>query len=491
MVALEVAGTGIPGLDDILGGGLPRGRLYLIQGEPGAGKTTLALQFLLAGVAAGETCLYIALSETRDELAQVAASHGWDLGKLEIQELTAAEKTSDDELNTLFDPAEVDLRETTNALLRAVERLEPTRVVFDSLSELRMLAHQPLRYRRQVLALKEYFVGRGCTVLLLDDAQHEKGDLQLRTVAHGVLTLEQQPPEYGTDRRRLRVVKLRGRSYRAGYHDFVIARGGLIVFPRLIASEHHVPYIEERARSGNDGLDQMLCGGFDRGTSTLLLGPAGSGKSAIASRCALAAAERGEHVSVFLFEENRRIYLARARSLGMPIDGELESGRVMLRQVDPAELSPGEFAALVRAEVEQRNCKMLVIDSLNGYLTAMPGERYLVIQMHELLMYLAQQGVTTFLVVAQHGLLGSMDSPVDVTYLADTVLVTRYFEAGGEVRKALSVLKKRSGRHESSIRELSMGEDGLSVGKPLAEFAGVMTGVPRFFGSPEALADDG
>ncbi|MBC8071903.1 MAG: AAA family ATPase [Deltaproteobacteria bacterium] len=482
MVSVDIADTGISGLDDILFGGLPRGRLYLVQGEPGAGKTTLALQFLMAGVAAGETCLYIALSESREELDQVARSHGWDLGAVHIQELDIA-AVVDDDVNTLFDPGEVDLRDTTHALLGAVERLAPTRVVFDSLSELRLLAHQALRYRRQVLGLKHYFAGRGCTVLLLDDAQREHSDQQLRTVAHGVITLEQRPPEYGGDRRRLRVVKLRGLKYRGGYHDFAIARGGLQVFPRLIAADHPGPQSCELLSSGNHQLDALVGGGFDRGTSTLLIGPAGSGKSVIATQCAVAAAARGEHVSVFLFEEHRRLFLSRAQALGMPLDEHLESGRLLVRQVDPAELSPGEFFSLLRKEVEDYGARLVVIDSLNGYLAAMPGERFLVIQMHELLMYLGQQGVTTFVAVEQRGILGSsMAAPVDVTYLADIVLLTRYFEAGGRVRKAISALKKRSGVHETTIRELAMGPSGLVVGEPLSDYHGVMTGVPRFRG---------
>ncbi|HWB79780.1 MAG TPA: ATPase domain-containing protein [Nannocystaceae bacterium] len=489
MDELSVADTGIPGLDDILGGGLPRGHLYLLVGEPGAGKTTLALQFLLAGAAQGETCLYIALSETRRELDQVAASHGWQTDRLAIHELTTAERAPEDG-SPLFDPGELDLHETTSTLLAAVERLRPTRVVFDSLAELRMLAPSAQRYRRQVLGLRDYFIGRNTTVLLIDDERSESTDMQLRTVAHGVLALELLTPDYGVDRRRLRIAKLRGVKYRAGNHDFVIERGGLTVFPRLVASEHHTPFASEPASSGITELDQLVGGGFDRGTSTLLLGPAGSGKSAIASACALAAAQRGERPALYLFDENRRTFLMRSRSLGMEFDRQLERGALTLRQVDPAELSPGELAAALRQQVEEQGCRFVMIDSLNGYLTAMPGERYLVIQMHELLMYMAQRGVTTFLVVAQHGLLDASSAPVDLTYLADTVLCTRYFEARGEVRKAVSVLKKRSGRHENSIRELRLGADGVSVGAPLTGFHGVMTGVPRIVGAARTSSRD-
>ena len=483
------ADTGIPGLDDILCGGLPRGHLYLLVGEPGAGKTTLALQFLLAGVARGETCLYIALSETRRELDEVAASHGWQTEGLVIHELSTAEKAPEDG-SPLFDPGELDLHETTTSLLDAVERLRPSRVVFDSLSELRMLAHNAQRYRRQVLGLRDYFAGRNCTVVLIDDERSESTDMQLRTVAHGVVVLEQLTPEYGVDRRRVRVAKLRGVKYRGGFHDFVIDRGGVVVFPRLVASEHHTAFATEPASSGSAELDQLVGGGFDRGTSILLLGPAGSGKSAITSACALAAAERGERPAVYLFDENRRTFLARSRSLGMAFDRHLETGTVVLRQVDPAELSPGELAAELRKQVEELGTRVIVIDSLNGYLTAMPGERYLVIHMHELLTYLAQRGVTTFLVVAQHGLLDPTSAPVDLTYLADTVLHTRYFEVRGEVRKAVSVLKRRSGKHETSIRELRLGPAGVSVGAPLTEFHGVMTGLPRFVGAANTSPSD-
>lgn len=486
----EAVPTGITGLDDILCGGLPRGRMYLLQGEPGAGKTTLAMQFLLTGVAAGETCLYIALSETRAELEDVAESHGWNLANLQIHELDASD-TLPEEMNTLFDPAEVELRETADALLRSVERLSPTRVVFDSLSELRMLARDPLRFRRQVLALKEYFAGRECTVLLLDDEQAQSGDMQLRTVAHGVITLQHQSPEYGVDRRHLRVAKLRGRAYRGGYHDYIIARGGLVVFPRLVAAEHQGPITNGTASSGSKQLDALVGGGFDRGTSTLLLGPSGTGKSAITAACVQAAAERGERSLVLLFEENRRTYLARSRSMGFGLDEHVEAGLVHVRQVDPAEMSPGELSALVRHEVESQGTRIVVLDSLNGYLVAMPGEHYLVIQLHELLMYLAQLGVTSFLVVAQAGLIGgTMAAPIDVTYLADAVVLTRFFEAEGVMRKAVSMLKKRSGPHEHSIRELRLGADGLDVGEPLTALQGVMTGVPRRVGAPAPWVDD-
>lgn len=487
----ERQSTGIPGLDDILAGGWPRGRLYLVEGPPGVGKTTLAIQFLLAGLAAGETCLYIALSETKLELDVIARSHGWDIAKMHVQELSAAEQSAEvDGDSTLFDPSEIDLGETTRSLLAAVDRLAPQRVVLDSLSELRLLAQSPLRYRRMILRLKEYFAGRGCTVFLLDDGKPDRSDLQLQTVAHGVVGLEHVMPEYGTDRRRLRIVKLRGASYRGGYHDFAIERGGLVVFPRLVAAEHHAPFTRETISSGNAELDALVGGGFDRGTSTLFLGPAGSGKSAITSTIAEAAALRGEQPVIFEFDESSDVTFMRARSMGIPLDEYVQAGRMVVRQIDPAELSPGQFATLVRDHVERTGARVVIIDSLNGYLTAMPGEKFLVIQMHELLSYLAQRGVCTFMVVAQHGMLGTMVSPIDVTYLADAVVLTRHFEHGGKMLKALSMLKRRTGAHESSIRQLTLSSKGITVGPPLADFHGVMTGVPKFTGGTGALRND-
>lgn len=479
----ERASTGIPGLDDILCGGLPAGRMYLVEGEPGVGKTTLAMQFLLAGIAAGESCLYIDLSETREELLAVARSHGWDVSRIEIHELSMAEQSALDDQNTLFDPAEVDLHETTRTVLAEVERLRPSRVVFDSVSELRLLAQDPLRYRRQILGLKEYFAGHGCSVLLLDNGRTGGTDLQLQTIVHGVVSLEHSVPDYGGDRRRLRVVKLRGVKFRGGYHDFKIEFGGLVVFPRLVAAEHETAFLQARMTSGNDQLDAIVGGGFDAGTSTLLIGPAGSGKSAIVTTCAVTAAARGDKPVLFMFDENRAVAFSRARSIGLPLAEHVEAGRAVARQIDPAELSPGEFTALVCAEVD-RGARMVVIDSLNGYLTAMPQERFLVVHMHELLTYLAHRGVLTFLVLAQHGMIGTMDTPVDITYLADTVLSTRYFEVDGQVRKAIAVLKKRSGWHENSLRELVLTSEGIRVGEPLTDLHGVTTGVPHYNGGP-------
>ncbi len=490
--------TGIEALDDILGGGLAPNRVYLIEGDPGSGKTTLALQFLMEGARRGEKVLYVTLSETKIELAGVAASHGWCLDNLDIIELTAtSEELEPENQYTMFQPSEVELNETTKAILVEVERLNPTRIVIDSLSEVRLLAQNALRYRRQILALKHFFIGRQCTVLLLDDRTSEVSDLQLRSIAHGVITLEQLSPEYGAERRRLRVMKFRGKKYRGGYHDFLIDRGGLVVFPRLIAAEHPQRHTRGLLESGIAEFDALVGGGFDLGTSVLLLGPAGVGKSSLAIQYARAAASRGDRAVIFTFDENLQTMLLRMSSLGLDISGEIESGSIAVQQVDPAELSPGQFADIVRRAAEggegRPGAKILIIDSLNGYLNAMPEERFLIIQLHELLSYLGHKGVVTFLIVAQHGMLGSsMQTPVDTSYLADSVVLFRYFEAMGEVRQAISVVKKRSGRHERTIREFRMDDAGIHVGAPLRDFHGVLSGIPTFLGdgNPPRKADD-
>ncbi len=483
--------TGVEGLDDVLGGGLTPNRLYLVEGDPGAGKTTLGLQLLLAAKARGEQGMYVSLSETREELGAVAQSHGWSLDGVSITELSPSEESLSPEAeNTMFHPSELELGETTTVVLREVERLKPRLVVFDSLSEMRLLAQNPLRYRRQILALKQFFIGRQCTVLLLDDRTAEVTDLQLQSIAHGVLSLERRSPEYGVMQRRLQVLKMRGKPFRPGYHDYTIIRGGLRVFPRLVAAEHQDDFAAAQVKSGVAGLDALMEGGLDRGTSTLIMGPAGSGKSTLATLYTIAAAARGERAALFLFEESRKTLLARSAGLGLDVKGHLAAGRLSVRQVDPGELSPGEFVSLVRAEVEERGATVVMIDSLNGYLNAMPEVRFLTLQLHELLTYLGQRGVTTLLVVAQHGLVGSsMQSPIDVSYLADAVLLLRFFEAAGCVRMALSVLKKRSGGHERTIREITFGKDGIAVGKPLAEFQGVLTGVPTYVGPARPRAE--
>jgi len=484
--------TGITGLDDILGGGFSPHRLYLVEGTPGSGKTTLALQYLLEGVRRGESSIYVTLSETKLELNEVAKSHGWSIDGIPLLELVAPESELEPENQyAMFQPSELELGVTTKAILTEVERCKPKRVVIDSLSEIRLLAQDPLRYRRQILALKQFFVGRECTVFVLDDKTSDATDLQLQSIVHGVLTLEQLSPEYGAERRRLRVLKLRGQPYRGGFHDFIIKRGGLQVFPRLIAAEHNVGQERGLLKSGNADMDVLMGGGVQHGTSVVLLGPAGSGKSTVAFQYARAAAARDERAVIFAFDERLETILERTAGLDMDISKDVESGRILVQTVDAAELSPGEFSHCVRAAVEgsdgRPGAKVVVIDSLNGYLQAMPEERFLIAQMHELLAYLGHKGVVTFLVVAQHGLLGNMQAPIDTTYLADTVVLFRFFEAMGEVRNAISVVKKRSGRHERTIRELRLTSGGVSLGKPLADFQGVLTGTPSFRGSDGSL----
>jgi circadian clock protein KaiC len=475
----KTAATGIGGLDYVMGGGFPCDRFYLVQGDPGVGKTTLALQFLLAGAAAGETCLYVTLSETKEELGAVAQSHGWSLDNLNVFELPLAERVDGGEDNTLFHPSEIELAETTKLLLDEVSRVKPSRVVFDSLSEIRLLSQGALRYRRQVLALKQFFIGRRCTVLLLDDRTSDPGDLQLQSLAHGVLTLEQLSPLYGADRRRLRVLKMRGVRFRGGYHDFALHTGGMQVFPRLVAAEHRPGFPAGQLASGVAELDALVGGGLDRGTSTLLMGPAGAGKSTVAAQYAKAAASTGMRVAAFLFDESTATLLKRSRSVAIDLEAEIDAGNMEVRQVDPAELAPGEFAHAVRVAVEERGVGMVLIDSLNGYLHAMPEESFLTLQLHELLTYLGQMGVITVMVVAQHGLVGAgMASPIDVSYLADSVIIFRHLEMAGELRKAVSMLKRRTGFHEKAIRELTIGRDGIVLGPPLNEFRGLMTGVP-------------
>jgi circadian clock protein KaiC len=472
--------TGIKGLDDILSGGFAPNRLYLIEGVPGAGKTTLALQFLMEGATRGEPVLYVTLSETEDEIREVAESHGWNVDGIGIRELIPNEgNLQPDEQYTMFHPSEIELTETTKTILADVEAIKPLRVVFDSLSELRLLAGNPLRYRRQILALKQFFAGRKCTVLLLDDMTSTGHDLQVQSIAHGVLRLEQLYPEYGAERRRLMVMKYRGRKFRGGFHDYNIVHGGLEVYPRLVAGEHHPELISERLGTGVLELDELLGGGLERGTSSLVLGAAGTGKSSMAAQFAVAAADGGRTAAMFVFDERIDTLLTRAESLGIGIKQHYDAGRVIIRQIDPAELSPGEFVHTIRTCVEDHDVAVLVIDSLNGYLNAMPDERFLVIHLHELLMYLGQRNVATLLISAQQGLIGAnMTSPVDASYLADSVIVLRYYESKGEVRQAISVLKKRGGHHERTIRDFQLGSDGIKVGKPLREFRGILTGTP-------------
>jgi circadian clock protein KaiC len=441
--------TGIGGLDNILGGGFTANRIYLIEGDPGSGKTTLALQYLLEGRRQGESGMYVSLSETKEELEGVARSHGWDLEGIHCHELLPSDESLlPDAQSRLFHPSEVELSDTTRAILAEVDVRKPSRVVFDSLSEMRLLAQHPLRYRRQVLALKQFFIGRECTVLLLDDRTSADNDLQLHSLAHGVISLEHMAQEYGAERRRMRVMKMRGRAFRGGYHDFMIRTGGLEVFPRLVAAEHHRAFDAEPLKSGVAALDKLTGGGLHRGTSTLLMGPAGCGKSTIATQYAVSAAERGERAVIYTFDESAATLARRAEGLGIALKHHVEAKRIRIQQVDPGELSPGEFIYGIRHAVEKEAARLVVVDSLNGYLNAMPEERFLTIQLHEMLTYLGQQGVITLMIVAQKGLLGSgMQTPVDASYLADTVIALRYFEAKGALKRAISVVKKRSGAH--------------------------------------------
>jgi circadian clock protein KaiC len=473
-------GTGSAGLDTVLEGGFPANRLYLVEGDPGTGKTTLALQFLLEGARRGEPVLYVTLSETKEELTAVAGSHGWSLEGVCLHELVPPEESLKAEAQyTIFHPSEVELGETTRAVIEEVERIQPRRVVFDSLSEMRLLARDPLRYRRQILALKQFFAGRKSTVLLLDDRTSADADLQVQSIAHGVVMLEQLELDYGAERRRLRVSKLRGSRFRGGFHDFTIRTGGVEVFPRLVAAGRGCEFEPGSVASGVTALDALLGGGLDRGTATLVLGPAGCGKSSLAAHFAAASAARGERAAAFIFDEGVNTYLNRAAGLGTDLRAQVEAGRMSVQQVDPAELSPGEFAHDICLAVEQRGTRLVIIDSLNGYLQAMPDERFLMAQMHELLNYLNQRGVVTIMVMAQHGFMGTMSSPVDVSYLADTVVLLRYFEAAGAIRRAISVVKRRTGRHEDTIREMRLSSPhGVEVGEPLTGFRGVLTGVP-------------
>ena len=482
------AETGIAGLDEVLGGGLIAQRLYLVEGNPGAGKTTLALQFLLHGTTLGERCLYVTLSETTEELRSGAASHGWRLDGLDVDEfIPSDEEFASDQQLTMYRPVEVELGDTTRRILDAVAARRPQRLVIDSLSELRLLAQDPLRYRRQILALKQFLARRSCTTLLLDDRTADHPDLQLHSIAHGVIALDRRTPAYGPVLRQLQVNKFRGSDFKTGLQDFEIARGGLRVFPRLSIGAPK-EFVREPVPSGVAALDELLGGGIDRGTATLLIGPPGTGKSTIAVQYAVGAAARGEHAAVFTFEETRELLLDRARGLGQVIAEGEGPGRIALRQLDPAEVSPGEFAELVREEVETRHASVVVIDSLNGYLNAMPEERALNVQLHELLTYLNQHGVATFLVAAQSGVTGpGLRSPVDASYLADAVVLLRLFEHEGRVKKAISVIKKRSGRHEESIRQLWFDARGVHVGAPLLGLTGVLSGIVMPAGDAGAL----
>lgn len=480
--------TGIPGLDDVLRGGLPRNQLFLLQGKPGTGKTSIALQFLLEGVRRGEKGLYITFSETQRELEAVAVSHGWDLSKISILELSAiSSQINAGNQNTLFHPSEVELSKTIDLLLKKITDEGAERIVFDSVSELRLLAETSLRYRRQMLSFKEFFIDRGATVLFLDDLTTEAGDVHVQSIVHGVLLLEKFRAAYGVERRQFHIVKLRGVGFKGGTHDYVIERGGVKIFPRLVASDHQGNFQSNVLASGVKHLDDLLGGGLDSGTSNLILGPAGTGKSTIALRFAISAAERGQKAAFFTFEESIPNLFARAEALGLDVEKHTKSGNLIIRKVDPAELTPGQFASILREAASETDLSLVVIDSLNGYIHAMPEQQFLMLQLHELFSFLGNRGIVTIMVLAQAGIMGSMQTPLDLTYLADSVMVTRYFEAFGSVKKAISVIKKRTGAHEESLRELRVGKGGIIVGEVLREFSGIFTGVPRYNGNKNKI----
>jgi circadian clock protein KaiC len=475
------ASTGIAGLDEILEGGLPSGHLYLIEGESGAGKTTLGLQFLLEGQRRGERLLWVTLSETTRELEQIAASHGWTLDGIDICNPARIERAlTSEERYSFFSPADVELDEMRNRIFDVIRRDRPARVVFDPFSDVRHLSRDLLRYRREVLALREFLAEQSCTVLLMQElTRGTPGDLQAEALVHGYLTMHQDSPEYGGQRRRLRVHKMRGMRFREGFHDFAIHTGGIEVYPRLVAAEHYEPHAEEAVSSGLGALDTLLGGGVDRGSSLLILGAAGVGKSTIAAQYAVAAAERGEKAAFFIFDETERT------RIGLPLERYVADKTIVIRQIDSAEMSPGQLAHAIMHAVDADGASLIVIDSLSGYLGAMPEERFLSAHLHELLTYLNHRNVVTLLTLAQHGIVGEqVSAPVDISYLADSVLMIRYFEAFGAVRRAISVVKKRSGDHEVHVRELLVSSAGIAVGEPIAEFHGVLTGRPVFVGAP-------
>lgn len=489
---LPRSATGIDGLDDILEGGLAQNRLHLLEGTPGTGKTTIALQFLLAGARSGETGLYVSLAETEEELRAGAASHGWSIDKrVTICELVPPESVLDpDQHQSLLYSSDLELGETVERIFSAIEQHRPQRIVIDSLSEIRLLAQSSLRYRRQILALKHYFARNKSTVITLDDLTTDSTDRAVHSIAHSVIHLDQLAPNYGAERRRLRVAKCRGQSFRGGYHDFIIGAGGVQVFPRLVAAEHRVGFSGSVLKSGIAELDTLLGGGLTAGSSTLIIGPAGTGKSLLTLQYLAASVRRGERAALFVFDEELGLLLSRAKGLGIDLEAMKSEGKLFIEQLDAAELSPGEFSHRVRRCVDQESIRTVAVDSLNGYQASMPEEQFLILHLHELLQYLNRRGAATLLTVAQHGMMGDMRQPVDVTYLADTVLMLRYFEAMGRVRRAISVIKKRTGSHEDTIREFTIGEQGITVGQPLVEFQGVLRGIPTYVGNKVPLMEN-
>ncbi len=482
--------TGVPGLDDILCGGLTAERVYLVEGSPGAGKTTLGLQFLLDGVARGEKGLYITLSETADELDAVAESHGWSIDALSVFELADEEALDPDAQQSVLHPAEVELGETAKGVMNQVDVVKPARVVFDSLSEMRLLAQNPLRYRRQILALKQFFTSRSCTVLMLDD-KTSQSDQHLHSIAHGVISLEQIAKEFGKERRRVNIIKMRGLRFRGGYHDYLLDTGGLRMFPRLVAAEHPGTFEPVARSTGSPGLDAVLGGGLIAGTNTLIVGPSGIGKTTLTVRCMLSGLERGEKAVFCLFDEGIGTFLVRSRALGMELDGYLASGQLSIRHIDPAELSPGEFAQMLRDAVEREDVGFVAIDSLNAYMQSMPGEQFLMLQMHELLSYLNQKGITTVLVLGEHGLVGEVKRDVDLSYLSDSTVLLRFFESDGMLRRAITVVKSRTANHALTIHELVLRDGGVDIGESLQGFEGILTGVPTYRGETAMMVSHG
>jgi len=482
--------TGIPGLDDILAGGLTPQRLYLVEGSPGAGKTTLGLQFLLEGRAKGEQGLYITLSETTEELIAVGQSHGWDITDLPIFELASDGELEPEAQQSVFHPSEIELGETTRNVMNRVDALRPVRVVFDSLSEMRLLAQNPLRYRRQILALKQFFSARDCTVLLLDD-KTSHSDQHLHSIAHGVISLEQIAREYGKERRRANIIKMRGVRYRGGYHDYTLDTGGITMYPRLVAAEHMSDFAASISSSGNAEFDVLLGGGLVRGTNTLIVGPSGIGKTTLTTRCMLGALERGELADYYLFDEGLGTFFARNSQLGLELRPFIDNKQLCIHHIDPAELSPGEFAQKLRNAVDQRGSRFIAVDSLNAYLQAMPGEQYLILQMHEMLSFLNQQGVTTMMILGQHGIMAEARTDVDLSYLSDTTVLMRFFEANGKIRRAISVIKSRTTQNALTIHELQLDQGGIRIGDPLVGFEGVLTGIPNYRGGTPMMMQAG
>ena len=479
---MQTIPSGVPGLDPVLAGGLARDRLFLIEGEPGTGKTTLALQFLMEGVRQGEPVLYITLAESAAELRMVAQSHGWSLDGIQIEELIPGDALDPQQQYTIFSPSEMELGGTAQRIQAAVAQHQPRRAVLDSLSELQLLAEDALRYRRQVLALKHFLASRSCTTLFLDDRTALCSDLQVRSVAHAVITLELQNQAYGADRRRLRVIKYRGAQFRSGAHDYKILRGGLHIYPRLEASASRVLQERRQLSSGLLELDALLGGGLEEGMSTLVTGPSGTGKSSLAAQLVSAATLRGERCAMFLFEESENNLLNRSKALGMNLLNAVAAGTLSVQQIDPAELAPGQFTQSVLEAVDS-GARIVVIDSLNGYLNAVPDERFLSLYLHELLTWLGQRGVVSILVGVMHNVIGNgpaAAAAVEASYLADNIIMLRYFEAEGEVRQAISVFKKRGSTHERTIRRYQISSGGIRVGPVLKGFHGVLTGVPAY-----------